>query len=147
MRLYDKRDYKKLLSFIKSEYDISVKEYKKDWGISYSNCWFECNQSITVGTYADYWYESIAVLAHELGHCLSVRKKKNIKMATYLLYKFNAPLTEKQGTAILAEERRAWRYGFKTLRDLGIEVDERMIAFREARIRGHVKTIKRLNKS
>jgi hypothetical protein len=141
---YSKRHYEKLLSITKNVYGVKVKERKDLWLISSSNCWAG-NQSIELGIYAECWYELIAVLAHELGHCLSVRSGKAISMATYMIYIHEVPLSKREAKLILEEERRAWRLGFKVLRDNDIEVDGRMLKFRNARMRGHAKTVKRLS--
>lgn len=142
---YDRRTVNRLINKIEKYFGIKVKQKKTGWWHSGCNCWAPGHQDIYIGMRAEYWYEVIGALAHEFGHCQSVLKKKNIKMGTYMLYKLCALYTEQQRQDIIAEERRAWRYGFKLMRDLGIEVDDRLLKFRDKLIRGHIKRVNSMN--
>lgn len=137
---YKKRHYKRLLKKIRKDFDIHVKERKKDWSIASSNGWIKNSQSITIGIYGK-WYKIIGALVHEFGHCNSILKNKNIKMGTAMLYRLKAPLTKKQKKDIFAEEKRAWKYGFKLMKDLNIEVDKKLLKFKNNCLRSHIKNL------
>lgn len=134
---------KKAIALIRKQYDISVWRDRTTYNAK-SSCWWPSQQSITIGTKETPPFLFLAKMAHELGHCLSVRrtgkygKGSCVDMKTYLLYIFRASLTKKQKTAVLAEERIAWRLGFKFLRDNGLPVNDMMLRARRLYLKyGH----------
>jgi hypothetical protein len=88
----------------------------------------------------------LLALCHEYGHVLSVRSGKCLKRSTAMFYAMNIIRSKKDGKAILAEERRAFRLGFKVLRDNGIPIDEDMQYARDVLIASHVKLVLKLLK-
>jgi hypothetical protein len=120
-----KRHWQKLISLIKTELGIRVYHSAKKpaLGNGRSTCWDVNNQSISIGTKNQAWLV-YAILAHELGHCLSVRKGAMVDPNVYLDFiAFKLPLTKRQAQSILKEEARAWTLGFRFLRKHGLPVN------------------------
>jgi hypothetical protein len=88
----------------------------------------------------------LLALCHEYGHVLSVRSGKGLKRSTAMFYAMNIIRSKRDGKAILAEERRAFRLGFKVLRDNGILIDEDMKYARDVLIASHIKLVRKLLK-
>ena len=88
----------------------------------------------------------LLALCHEYGHILSVRSGKGLPRSTAMFYAMNIVRSKRDGKAILAEERRAFRLGFKLLRDDGIPIDEDMRYARDVLIASHIKLVRKLLK-
>jgi hypothetical protein len=137
------RDYKKAIKLITEKYDIPVlTDGRKDCLSASSFCWNESNQRIMSGTKGPPFLVLMAI-AHELGHCLSVRRGSKSSFALQLKYNFNAKLSKKEKKAILAEEYAAWRLGFKFLRDNKLPVTDRMHWAKRILMGTHFKKLKK----
>ena len=93
------------------------------------------NQSITIGVKKEPWSVLLG-LAHELGHCLSVRKGTGAFYA-YFLYRLELPLSDKEANIVLDEECRAWRLGINFLRRNDFPIDERMLSTKKTLYNTH----------
>ena len=115
---------------IQERYGIEVfLDDSQDWFRARSACWFVSSQNLRIGTIGRPMLVLMA-MAHELGHCISVRKGSHSSFVLQLKYNLNVRLTKKEKAAILSEEYRAWRYGFRFLRDNGFEVSDDMIRWK-----------------
>lgn len=136
-RYVRRRDWKKAVSLVQ-DMDIDVHlDGRKVFSGSSSFPTFM--QSIDLATKNDASI-ILAVLAHELGHCLIARREKNVAHAMFLhiLYNLRGTMTKRQARALADEERLAWKIGFAWLRNNGLPVTERMEYVRRVMIRhGH----------
>ena len=137
---YTKRHYDKLAKLITdADVRITEKPNKHFYEESWSNCFFLHGQTITLGTKSPWWI-TIATLAHEFGHCLSVREGGGCSQGDMMNYRFGVIVNHTHAKRLIEEERRAWRFGFKFMRDNSIPVDAKMINARRVLVKkGHKK--------
>lgn len=107
----------------------------EDYDTSHARCWRDI-QSIHIGTNAQPYY-ILCALAHELGHCLSVRMGSHTTRATLIRYNMHIRLSKKQKRGLHSEERRAWRLGFKFLKDSGLPITAQMKRARRNLLNSH----------
>lgn len=120
------------------KYHIKVRFIRKISSRSSARCWNPKNQWVTIGIRDPAWLVLIT-LAHEIGHCLSVRSgKQAVTAAEYLMYRFGYV---KDADRILKEERRAWDYGFRFLKSNGIRITKKFLWARDLLLETHVKRI------
>jgi hypothetical protein len=141
---YTSRHIEKVIRIIEDD-GVAVRRYKRSALDSSANC-YSPMPSIKLGV-DDYKYLVIAALVHEYGHCKSVKISraggtKCLPMLIAIYNNENNPwLEQEEKAAIIREERRAWRLGFKLLRDNGIAVDKKMLYFRQVCVEAHIKRL------
>lgn len=140
MKVY-RRHVNKAISIIEDTLGIRVETCAdKDFLTSSGNPWILVRQSIKIGI--DSRPETVlAAVAHELGHCLSVRRGSASNMGLSLIDRMKAPLTKKQKKLILKEERDAWTLGYRFLRSNGLPITDWMRYARRVLIDSHVRRL------
>jgi hypothetical protein len=135
-----KRHYQQSIKLIRKEFGIRIKtDGKKSPLDSSSLCWVVPLQSIRLGT-NDRPELVLLCLAHELGHCLSIRVGSMASMTDRLLYNQGAKLSVIQHWRIVQEERLAFRLGCKFLRDNDLPITPWMKRAKRVLMASHTST-------
>jgi hypothetical protein len=133
---YTRRHYEKLIHLIRGE-GVLVYECAATTAInSKANPFSPLRQSIRVGLNSPWWFV-VAALSHEFGHCVSFTKGGGCSSGDMLVYGFGAVVDRAHALRLLNEERRAWRFGFKFMRDNGMQVGEELLSARRFCMRTH----------
>lgn len=106
--------------------------YNADSGADYDRYSSSHGSGITVGAYQD-MEEMLVSTFHEIGHCRKCTVMKKLYAEISEKYR-KVPRDKKvcdEGWFLLryGREYRAWKWGFKAMRLLGIEVTPKMIQF------------------
>lgn len=141
MKVVHQRHVDKAISIIENVFNIRVVCHTGESYLnSSSNPWIINKQWIVLGTNSKAQSVLIA-LAHELGHCLSVRKGSPSSMSLGFIDRLGAPLTRKQKKLLLKEERAAWTLGYRFLRSNNLPITDWMKYARRVLITSHVKRL------
>lgn len=71
-------------------------------------------------------YLVLIALAHEYGHCLSIRSGRGLSFHTGMFFGLGFIENEQAAQAIIQEEKDAWRLGFCFLRRNGVIITPKM---------------------
>ena len=136
---YTQKHIDRMIAVIRKD-GIKVRQIQEHPILSKSNC-RAINQSITLGVKGPKWYV-LSSLAHEYGHCLTVRNGVDgLRFGTALFYELGIVRTKEDGKELIREEHTAWKLGYAAMRANDIGVDSDLLAHRDVLVQSHVQWI------